>query len=218
MNDDRIQQLQQMLDKSEAHAEQALGRQLGEYDPIDLAELLEYLKLRDKARLFKALGPKIAAEVLDETDRESREQILSMLSVEQVADLIKEMPLDEGADIIQQLSLKRGRRVLDMLGDAATELEELITYPPDTAGGIMTTDCLWGKETEAVAQVLARIGKESDAEHVEEVFVLDRDERLQGVVSIKTLLKQSPSAKLNALMNTLPFLGSFCPAAIWLLA
>jgi len=205
MTDTQLQQLKTLIEESRDQAQQALAGKLEGYDAIDLAEQLGDLPTRDKVRLFEALEPEIAANVLDETDRDSREQLLRASPDNRIARIVKKMPPDEAADILQQIPTRRAEYVLGSLSeDLSVVLEELITYDPDTAGGMMTTDFYWARETETMGQALSRIGAKKDVEHRSEIFVIDQIGRLRGILPINTLLEHPSDAPLGQSMNLNP--------------
>lgn len=204
MNDTKLQQITSLMDETKARAKRALAKALLEYNAIDLADDLGDLSLQDRVRLFDALSPNIAAEVLDETDSETREQLMLVLPNARIAEIVQAMPPDEGADIIQQLPGERGHRVLSSLDkEAAAVLQRLIEHHPETAGGMMTTDYIWAEETESAAQALRRVSQKR-TEHAGEIFVLDAGGHLKGIVPIQNLLEQPAEQQLYHFMRQDP--------------
>ncbi len=190
-----------LLDESRIQANEILRRDLSRYNPMDLAELLEDLDADEKIRLIQALDLEVAAEVIDETDANSREEILQAFPPERLSQVVDVMPPDEAADLVSGLSSDLQRKILGAVDEEhASDLEELMEYPPDSAGGVMTTDFIAVPGEATVVEILEGLKEKPETETIINVYVVDEEGRLIGVVSVRDLLEHDPKERIGSFM------------------
>jgi Mg2+ transporter MgtE len=180
-----------------------MQRQLRELHPADIAEILTDLDLHDRASMFRSLDTETAADALAEVDDPRiQSQLLDTLPEEQAADILDEMQPDEAADLLGELPPEKSTALLrEMDRDEAEDVRELLTYEPDTAGGMMTTDLVALADDLTVTQTLARLRELApDIEHIYYVFVVDAEGRLVGVLNLRQLILADPSTPVRAIM------------------
>jgi len=184
----------------------ALRAYLGRLHPSDLAEIIEQLEPDVGARLLALSSAEDAAEALDEMDTPAQREVIASLSPPQIADILDEMPDDDLADLLADLEADQADRLLSLLDkDEARELKQLLSYPEDTAGGIMTTEFVWVAEDATAAQAIERIRKLApDAEMVNYVYVLNGNHKLRGVLSLRELIVAPPDQVVRRFMQTGP--------------
>ncbi|HKN65314.1 MAG TPA: CBS domain-containing protein, partial [Gemmatimonadaceae bacterium] len=172
-------------------------------DPSELAEALAGMRAADVADALRDLGPEpgakvmaalpfdLAVQVFDEPELDRhRAGIIQRMPPESAAALAEAMSADQRADLVRELKETDRVKLLKLL-DAPTRrsLEMLLDYPPESAGGIMTTEFVAIPETWRVEQALRHIGEVGRAkETVYAVYVLDPDQRLVHVVSLRELM------------------------------
>src|SRR5258706_3008926 len=111
--------------------------------PADIADIVEEMAADERREVFEQLDVETAAEPLSEVEPEMQASIVSDLDKERAADILDEMAPDEAADLLQDLPEERREELVDLMQkDEAADVEELLTYPEDSAGGIMTTDLI----------------------------------------------------------------------------
>ncbi|GMT49517.1 MAG: hypothetical protein IEMM0008_1056 [bacterium] len=109
--------------------------------PADLAEILQQLSERHRERIFHLLEPEMASEVLAELDRAARDPILEEMDAEQIYELTEEMESDDLTDIISTLPKDVANEVLSRMDETdSAEVQELLTHPEKTAGGLMAKE------------------------------------------------------------------------------
>ncbi len=183
-----------------------LSALLEEIHEEDLADLLGLLEEHEAAQVLKHLTAEDAAPILERLDDDTQEAMVSELGPESIAPILSEMSADDRTDLIEALPDDVGERVLETLErvdpEAAAEVEELAKYDEDTAGGLMTTDYVSVNLGLTVSDVIERIRKEGDeAETIYYVYVVDAQNRLLGVVSLRDLLLNPPGARLPEVMT-----------------
>src|SRR3984885_15439267 len=117
------------------------SQNLARLHPADLADLMEELSPDERQSIIGSLDEETAAETIAELDKRLQTQVVEKLDPEKAADIIEEMSPDVAADLIQNLEPETSREVLEEMGAReASELESLLNFSPNTAGGMMTTE------------------------------------------------------------------------------
>jgi Mg/Co/Ni transporter MgtE len=129
-------------------------------------------------------------------------QILSRLDDERAADILEAMSPDEAADLLADLPEERREQLIaKMEAEEAEDVEELLAYGEDTAGGLMTTEYVAIPASLSAEQAIDRLRElEPDAESIYYVYVIDDDERLLGVLSLRDLIVAKPGTPIADLM------------------
>lgn len=180
-----------------------LQRQLSELHPADIAEILTELGGNERASVFQSLDPETAADALGEVDDPRiQAQLIETVTPERAADILEEMPPDEAADLLGELPQEKSTELLDEMElQEAEDVRELLAYPPDTAGGMMTTEYVALPAHLTVEETFARLRQIArDAESIYYIFVVDDRERLVGVLSLRQLILAEPGALLSTIM------------------
>jgi magnesium transporter len=181
-------------------------RDWAEHEPAALADLLvDLLGRRDEAETAVAaelLGDELTAEVVAELDPGEAADILERLDPADAADVLEEMSPDDAADVVEEFDRADAEEVLgEMRAAEAQELRELMAYPPDSAGGIMTPDFVAVRPTWTVEQAIAELRRVADeAETVNYVYVTDDGGRLLGVLSLRDLFRARSAQPVTTVM------------------
>jgi len=171
--------------------------------PADIAEVLDGLDKEEQVLILKHLGTEKAAEVLTEVDEHSGQNLLALLSDTEVVSLLGEMPSDDAVDIITQLPPKKSRQVEDLLpSDERQKIHDLMEFEGDTAGGIMEIEKVAVREFATVQDAIELVRALADEiENLEEVYVVDREDRLVGEIPVLDLLLHTPVERVTDVMN-----------------
>jgi CBS domain-containing protein len=177
-------------------------QKLAKLHPADIAEIVGQLGGRDREAIFASLDDETAADTLEESTEEVQAQILARLSDERAADILEAMSPDEAADLLADLPEERREQLIaKMEADEAEDVEELLTYEEDTAGGLMTTEFVAIPVSLTAAQTIDRLRElEPDAESIYYVYVVDDDEKLLGVLSLRDLIVAKPDTRIADIM------------------
>ncbi len=178
-------------------------RELRELHPAELADILTELDGRERESIFRALDPEAAADALTEVDPKIRERLISSVPPERAADILEEMPPDEAADLLAALpELDSNLLLQKMERGEAEDVQELLRYEPDTAGGMMTTQLIALPAHLTVAEVLERLRSlAGEVELIYYLYVVAPGERLDGVITLRHLLLAPPTARLEEIME-----------------
>jgi magnesium transporter len=168
------------------------------------ARFIERLEI-DEARLFlRQLSNERVAEILAETDEEQAADVLAAMRETRAVQILDDFEPDDAADIVAELDDADRDRLLDKLESGSrASIERLLTYDPDTAGGLMTNQVDTAYDDMTVDQAVERIrGFAEDREDLSYVYVVDRQRRLQGIVSLRKLILAKPWQSIRAVMRT----------------
>jgi CBS domain-containing protein len=175
---------------------------LAELHPADLAAILDKLAPRDRAGVLASLDDEAVADAMEEMEPDTQVEVLEDLAPERAADILEEMSPDDAADLVADLDQDVRDQILGhMERTEAEEVQELLAYPEDTAGGIMTTAYIAvGAHLTAAGAIDLLRELEPDAETIYYVYVTDDDDRLVGVLSLRDLIVAPPSTPIAEVM------------------
>ncbi|MDO1501943.1 magnesium transporter [Winogradskyella maritima] len=185
--------------------DKALKNLLSEYHYADIAEILDELNLDDSVYVIKLLDSETTSDILMELDEDNREKVLKNLSSKEIAEEVEELDTDDAADIIAELPEERQAEVISKIEDAEhkAEIEELLAYDESSAGGLMAKELVKVYETWTVAGCLRRIrGQARDVTRVHSIYVVDKQEKLIGRLSLKDLIVAKSEQKISDIYIT----------------
>lgn len=186
------------------HAKSNLENLLAKLHPADLALIFRHISAEERNEIF-LLIPEVdqAAEVLSEMDEHLIQELLTDLPVEKTLKLMKALSSDDEADILQLLPEELAEEILRRLkASESEEMEALMSYPEDSAGGLMIPDVFALNEEVSVSEAIASIQEQDDQEMVFYLYVTDDRQHLVGVISLRDLITSKPNRKLKNLMIT----------------
>ena len=180
--------------------------QLRKLRPQQLARIVAGLSKQEGAEVLSSLDEEHAADTLEELSTEQQAQLLSAMPVEQAADLIEEMEPDEAADVLAKVPAPHAEELLHEMDAPESEaVRRLLEYDPDSAGGVMTTNVLTIAPDRPVADALRVYQTREDApDFAYYFFVVDEQERLVGVLSMRQVLIAPPGALVRDVMTRDP--------------
>jgi Mg/Co/Ni transporter MgtE len=177
---------------------------LSELHPADLAELISQVSREEGKHLFKDLDIETAAEALSELKPEKQAEIINSIDTEKAADILEEMEPDEAADVLSDLPTEKAKEILEAIDkEEADDIQELLGHEEDTAGGLMTNIFISYPPGISIAEAITRFRK--DAEEIEAVYyiyIVDANEKLIGVTSLRDLLLADADQSLSDIMET----------------
>jgi len=180
-----------------------LSKMLGRMHPADIAKAVNHLSSpKEKREVFELVRRESKrGQVLSELDGESIQEVLLDLLHSDVAWLLKDLGPDDVAYILGFLPEGRGKEILTLMRvEDSTEVEDILKYAKDTAGGIMTTEFFSLSENTTAQEAIRRLQHATDAEMVFYIYVTDNDNHLVGVLSLRQLLIVRPATPLKNIM------------------
>ena len=182
----------------------AIAAVLAPSAPVDIAELLSHLDESFISSVLQYLPASVTGEVLSHLDAELIPQIMKDLGSDRSAQILDTMYSDDVADLLGELTPKEQKEVFDLMEDEdAEDVKGLMVYPEDTAGSIMTTEFVALNQHVTAEEAINILRAEApSAETVYYVYVVDDDEVLVGVLSLRDLIVTPPSWPLEHIMHT----------------
>lgn len=188
----------------EDHADSAAREELDDLHPADIAELYQELDLDEAEYLYKLLDEETQADVLMELDEDDRRKLLSKMDAEDIAKQIDHLDTDDAVDIIQELDEEDREKILSHIDDVeqAGDIIDLLKYDEDTAGGLMGTEMIVVNENWSMPECIRQMRLQAeDLDEVYQVYVVDNDERLRGILPLKTLITHPSVSKIKHVME-----------------
>lgn len=184
-----IQKIRELI---EARDEKSCLEMVADLHPADIAEVFDVLSLEEVLFVFLLLNSETAADVLVEIEDDDRERLLKALPSDLIAkEYLDNMDSDDAADVLAELDVERQEEVLSKMEDMdqAGDIVALMNYGENTAGGIMAKEYIVVRENWTVDECIKEIRRQvEEVEEVYFVYVVNSDEVLLGVLSLKTLL------------------------------
>jgi CBS domain-containing protein len=177
---------------------------LSKLSPYDLADILEELDSKVGTALLSSLDVEKIADVIENLDDEKLQaQLLESFGRDKASDVLEEMAPDEAADLLGDLSEEKAEQLIAEMGpEKAEELRELLSYPEETAGGLMTTDYLEVPSGTQVGAALKQLcDKASQAETGYYVYIVDPEEKLLGFLTFRELFQASPEKMVDEIIT-----------------
>jgi len=170
--------------------------------PADVAQIISQVRTDQRTAIFEKLSDKTASEALHELEPMLGAVLITTLETKKSLNILEKMPVDEAADIIGDLPVEKAEELLRLMKvRKATEIRKLLKHRDETAGGLMTTEFVTLPNNLTVEQVIARLREHSpDAETIYYLYVIDEQERLVGVLSLRSLIVAPPEKLITEIM------------------
>lgn len=180
-----------------------LERLLIEPHPADLADLIEHLEGEERLSVFTLLSSDRAGEVLKEISPPVQESLTQGLDDKVIAAILNELNSDDATDIISHLPRERAQKIIGLVQpEVSEELQKLLGYKTDTAGGIMALEFVSVNASSTIEEAIETIRKKrEEVEKLYYVWAVDDFGKLVGVVSIKDLVLEPQDRKIKEIMN-----------------
>jgi len=174
--------------------------------PSDLADILEDLGKKSSTSVFSALDEEKAADVLEEMETQTQIHIIESLPVNKAADVLEKMPADEAADILDEIEDEKAELLLkEMDSESSQEVRELLEYPDNSAGGLMTTDVLAFRSELTVDEVIKELRiKKPESSELYTLFVTEKNDELVGTFNLRDLIIAQPETSVGQIMKSEP--------------
>ncbi len=181
----------------------ALQEFLAEYHPARVGEVVEDLGSGEGDAIFGLLEPRTRAEVMSYLEHETQVRLVEAMLPSDAAELMHLMSHDERADLVNRLDDDHVDEILRRLAHAEREdIRRLASYEPGTAGAVMTTDYATLRPDATVREAMDHLRQEApDRETIYYSYVVDKDRKLIGLVSLKTLLLARPRSRIDDIMT-----------------
>ena len=201
LTDELVEQVEQLIKNQN---DKEIHILLDDFHYADIAEILDELNLEEAMYIIKLLDSETTSDILMEMDEDNREKVLKNLSAKEIAEEVEELDTDDAADIIAELSEERQQAVIAQIENLEhkAEITELLAYDEDTAGGLMAKELVKVYETWTVAGCMRRIrGQAQEVTRVHSIYVVNKQEKLIGRLSLKDLIVAKSDQKIADLVK-----------------
>lgn len=187
---EQIRDLNELLELLEGKQYTKLRQFLAELNEADIALLMEELEEDVMLKVFRMLPKDLAADVFSYLEVENQQMIITSLTDREAGNVINNLMADDAVSLLEEMP---ANVVKKLLGNASPEtrrdINELLRYPEDSAGSVMTVEYVDLKENLTVTQAIERIRKVGvDSETIDVCYVLDKQRKLIGMVELRSLL------------------------------
>jgi len=183
--------IEQIIVLIQQHDEKAILALLEDEHHADIAEVLDELSFDQATYIIKLLDSDKTSDILMELDEDNREKILQNLSAKEIAEELIELDTDDAVDMIAELPEERQERVISEIEDEdhKADIQELLAYDEDSAGGLMAKELVKVNENWTVLKCVREMRAQAEnVTRVHSIYVVDNSDVLKGRLSLKDLL------------------------------
>ena len=204
---DRTEQqnnLEKILDDSSNLSLNQIRRLLNKMSPSEIAHMLESSPPKQRNFLFSLLKTEEEGDVLFELGEEIQQDLVSNISNEELTEAVKELELDEIVDILQNLPEERMNKILSNMSLVDRKRIEIgLTFPDNTAGGLLNTDVISVRPSNSIKEVISYLRDQGDLpENTDKIFVVNQENEYLGELSISKIITSKPTMLVREIMET----------------
>ena len=196
--------LETIIDESSNLSFNQIRRLLNKMSSSEIAHALESSPPKQRNLLFSLLKTEEEGDVLFELGEEIQQDLISSISNEELAEAVKELELDEIVDILQNLPEERMKKILSGMSQIDRKRIEIgLTFPENTAGGLLNTDVISVRPENSIEVVTNYLrGQKKLPENTDKIFVVNNDNEYLGELTISNIITSSPSMVVREIMET----------------
>lgn len=202
--DEKMIELEVVMELLENRKFAELRDLLDEANPIDVAQLLGEVPEEKLLLLYRMLPKEDAADIFAEMEHDEQETLIKAFNDREIREVIEEMNIDDAVDLVEEMPAIVVNKILRHADpETRKEINELLKYPEDSAGSVMTTEYMALKSDMTVADSFERIRRTADEkEDIYTCYVIDPSRKLQGTVSLKEMFLVPKDTLIGDLMET----------------
>ncbi len=177
---------------------------LADTPPVGLAHFIDRLDIDHRRVVLRLVSDDMATQILSEMDVEASAEVFENMKEPRAAKILEELDPDDATDVVAELEDEKREELLSKLEpETAQEIKELLEYDPDSAGGAMTPDVLAIRNSSSVDEAIQAIRQQSsELETIYYVYVIDNEDKLLGVISMRDLLLSTPETRVTSIMKS----------------
>lgn len=194
-----LQQIEHMLESQDMSA---LGAFVNDQRSSDISEVVELVDNEHRRAIFDVMEKPISAEVLEKVDEATRAELFELLREEELSSLLLHLDPDDAADVLFELPEEERAPLLESIPPAeSAEIEKLMGYSEDSAGGIMDPMVISVPENATVAEAINKIRAAEIDEDFYSVYIVNKAGRFLGDVRVRFLITRPESTKIHDLID-----------------
>ena len=193
-----------ILDDSSNLSLNQIRRLLNDMSSSEIAHALESSPPKQRSIIFSLLETQEEGDVLFELGEEIQQDLISNISNEELTEAVKELELDEIVDILQNLPEERMKKILSNMSKVDRQRIEMgLTYPENTAGGLLNTDVISVRPNNSIKEVLSYLRDQKELpESTDKIFVVNNDNNYLGEMPISKIITTDPVMNVREIMET----------------
>ncbi|MDA7803528.1 magnesium transporter [Crocinitomix sp.] len=198
------QYLEQLKEQVELEQRAPIGEFMNQLHPADIADVLENLDQDEAKFVYELLNEENAAETLMELEDDFRQSFLKLFSSLEIAEQVDQLNTDDAADLLGELDDNNKEEVIAQMEDQehASEIIDLLRYDENSAGGLMQTEYIVAKENWKVNRCVIEMRRQAEeVEKVYSIYVIDDEDRLLGILSLRRLLFAEPTTLIREMFK-----------------
>lgn len=198
--ENKVEELRELLDTKQYTG---LRQELMELNEADIAAIMEEMEEKEMLKIFRILPKDLAADVFSYMEVENQQFIITSLSERDAANIIDNLMADDATDLLEEMPANVVKKLLSLASpETRRDINQLLRYPEDSAGSIMTVEFVDLKENLTVANAIERIRNVGvDSETINICYVLDSRRKLIGTVALRYLLLSAADDIIGDIMN-----------------
>ena len=193
-----------ILDDSSNLSLNQIRRLLNDMSSSEIAHALESSPPKQRSIIFSLLETEEEGDVLFELGEEIQQDLISNISNEELSEAVKELELDEIVDILQNLPEERMKTILSNMSKVDRQRIEMgLTFPENTAGGLLNTDVISVRPNNSIKEVLSYLRDQKELpESTDKIFVVNNDNNYLGELPISKIITTDPVMNVREIMET----------------
>ena len=201
---DNKENLKIILDDSSNLSLNQIRRLLNDMSSSEIAHALESSPPKQRSIIFSLLETEEEGDVLFELGEEIQQDLISNISNEELSEAVKELELDEIVDILQNLPEERMKTILSNMSKVDRQRIEMgLTFPENTAGGLLNTDVISVRPNNSIKEVLSYLRDQKELpESTDKIFVVNNDNNYLGELPISKIITTDPVMNVREIMET----------------
>ena len=180
-----------------------LKKYLATLEPADIAIFISELSKEEIVIVFRLLHKPVAAEVFVELDTDIQEDLINIFTEKELKEVLDELFLDDTADLIEEMPANVVRRIIKNINKKDRKIvNELLKYPEDSAGSIMTPEFIDFKENMTIEDAFEVIRKDGeDKVNIYTGYVLTKSRKILGTVDVKDMILADPEQNITEIID-----------------
>ena len=193
-----------ILDDSSDLSLNQIRRLLNDMSSSEIAHALESSPPKQRSIIFSLLETEEEGDVLFELGEEIQQDLISNISNEELTEAVKELELDEIVDILQNLPEERMKKILSNMSKVDRQRIEMgLTFPENTAGGLLNTDVISVRPNNSIKEVLSYLRDQKELpESTDKIFVVNNDNNYLGEIPVSKIITTDPVMNVREIMET----------------
>ena len=196
-----LEKIQELVDNKKYSQ---VKEQLIKMNEHDIAEILEELSPKEKIKVFRLLPKDTSADVFSYLETDTQTAMITSLSDSEAVDIINDMAADDATDLIDEMPANVVNKLLSKVDkETRRDINQLLKYPENSAGSIMTVEYLDFKEYNTVRDAVKQIRREyEEKETIDTIYITDKSRKLIGTLELKDLLIHNDDMTVGEIMES----------------